>query len=109
MIPYEELVAALDRYVARNGGTPQSVRASASSFESAPAEHHDLPASDVPMGSFDEPHDPDMPGLASHGAEDDATHVGGMPGAAPLPPPVQSGDDHSNEIDIGDVLADDEL
>ena len=27
MIPYEELVAALDRYVARHGGTPQSVRA----------------------------------------------------------------------------------
>jgi hypothetical protein len=108
MIPYEELVAALDRYVAKNGGTPQSVRASASSFSSQPA------AEDVPMGGFDEPNDPDLaggmhPGLASHGGEEDATHVGDSPlGAAP-PPPVASGDDHSNEIDIGDVLADDEL
>src|SRR5689334_14651264 len=103
MIPYEELVAALDRYVARNGGTPQSVHAP-SGYASAPAE-------DVPMGAFDEPHDPDMmhPGLASHGGEEDATHVGDSPlGGAP-PAPVGSGDDHSNEIDIGDVLADDEL
>ncbi len=95
MIPYEELVAALDRYVARKGGTPGSVRAPASY---APPAAHDLPS-----GAFDEPHDPDLPGLARHGDED-ATHVGASP--APLPP---AADDHSNEIDIGDVLADDEL
>src|SRR4051794_8662734 len=108
MIPYEELVAALDRYVARNGGTPQSVRASASSFAPSAAEHHEEAPHDVPMDSFDEAHDPDLhPGLSSHGGEEDATHVG----ASPLPPPLQPGhgDDHSNEIDIGDVLADEEL
>jgi hypothetical protein len=100
MIPYEELVAALDRYVTRNGGTPKSVRASAASHSSAPA------AEDVPMNAFDEPHDPDMPSLASHGDED-STHVGSPLGA---PPPLQPAhEDHSNEIDIGDVLADDEL
>src|SRR3954471_16301842 len=37
MIPYEELVDALDRYVAKNGGTPQSARvpSSAGSFNSS--------------------------------------------------------------------------
>jgi len=90
MIPYEELVAALDRYVARNGGTPQSVH--------APAGH--AAAHEV---AFDEPHDPDMHagGISRQGGEEDATHVGGAGSAAP--------EDHSNEIDIGDVLADDEL
>lgn len=108
MIPYEELVAALDRYVARNGGTPQSVRGS--SYAPAAQPHDDeAHAADVPMGSFDEPHDPDMPRLSGHGGEEDATHVGAAVGS-PLPPPLQpSGEDHSNEIDIGDVLADDEL
>lgn len=102
MISYEELVAALDRYVARNGGTPQSVHASAG---------HQAPAFAPPpaVEHYDEPHDPDVHGsLGGHGGEEDATHVGASPGGAP--PPLQPApEDHSNEIDIGDVLADDEL
>src|SRR5437868_5536042 len=101
MIPYEELVEALDRYVAKNGGTPQSARvpSAAGAFNSTPslsssspgapaaapsyaapapaaravpaaaaampdydAHGHDV---DLPGGAFDEPHDPDMPSLAS--------------------------------------------
>jgi hypothetical protein len=95
MIPYEELVAALDRYVARNGGTPSSARVPASAG-GAPA------AAYAPPAAYDEPHDPDMPGLASHGASDDATHVGASSGGG-------MSDEHSQEIDIGDVLSDDEL
>jgi hypothetical protein len=97
MISYEELVAALDRYVARNGGTPQSVHAPAGG---AVAPAYTPPEHDV---AFDEHHDPD---LLSHGGEEDATHVGASPAAAAPSAPAE---DHSNEIDIGDVLADDEL
>ncbi len=97
MIPYEELVAALDRYVARNGGTPMSARAPAST--SSPAYAAPAPqAHEVDLQSYDEHHDPDMPG-------EDATHVGASPGSSPQP----VHDEGSNEIDIGDVLADDEL
>jgi hypothetical protein len=96
MISYEELVAALDRYVARNGGTPQSVRGSAAA--AAPA--YAPPAHEV---SFDADSDPDMPSIGHDGGED-ATHVGASPETAQRAP-----EDHSNEIDIGDVLADDEL
>jgi hypothetical protein len=81
MIPYEELVAALDRYVARNGGTVQSAHVPASAV--APARAHD----------------------EAYGSED-PTAVGG----AELPPPLSPlSDENSNEIDIGDVLADDEI
>ena len=112
MIPYEELVAALDRYVARNGGTPQSARAPSgggAAFAPPPAvEHHEeVP---VDMQSFDEHHDPDMPGIGSHGGEEDATHVGASVGGAALPPPLEPVHaDESNEIDIGDVLSDDDM
>lgn len=113
MISYEELVAALDRYVARNGGTPQSVHASAGAAAAGgqAAEYAFEPPPAVEHG-YDEHHDPDLGGghdLAS-GGHDDATHVGAGPGGALPPSPAQShGEDHSNEIDIGDVLADDEL
>jgi hypothetical protein len=118
MIAYEELVAALDRFVARNGGTPQSARAPAGggtpAFAPPPeVEHHDEVPIDMP--SFDEHHDPDLPAMGSHGGEEDATHVGASVGGAPLPPPLEPvhsddhHDDHSNEIDIGDVLTDDEM
>ena len=109
MIPYEELVAALDTFVARNGGTPQSARAPAG-YQAAQAtvETHDLPGHEVDLPSFDEHHDPDLPPMG-HGGEEDATHVGASPGGA-APPPLQPvPDDQSNEIDIGDVLADDEM
>jgi hypothetical protein len=97
MIPYEELVAALDRYVARNGGTPMSARAS--SAQAGTAHEVDM------MPGYDEPHDPD---LHQHG--EDATHVGAAHGGETMPPPLQPvSDEGSNEIDIGDVLADDEL
>jgi hypothetical protein len=98
MIPYEELVAALDRYVARNGGTPQSAHAPAGHASHADQAFAPPPA--VEHG-YDEHHDPDMHGIVGSGAHEehneDATHVGA------------SHDDHSNEIDIGDVLTDDEL
>ena len=106
MIPYEELVAALDRYVARNGGTPMSAQAPASPSYAAPpaAVHHEAPAHEVDLGGYDEPRDPDLPHM---GGEEDATHVGAMPGGAQ--PTAHHGEDPSNESDIGDVLADDEL
>jgi hypothetical protein len=121
MIPYEELVAALDRFVARNGGTPQSARAPAGSampaFAPPPAaaasSFDEHAAHDVDLPSFDEHHDPDLAGHAGHGGDEDATHVGASPGSAALPPPLapvsDHADDHSNEIDIGDVLTDDEM
>jgi hypothetical protein len=107
MIPYEELVAALDRYVARNGGTPMSARAPSGGAMPAYAPPAvEAPAHDVDMGGgYDEHHDPDMP----HGGDEDATHVGAAHGGA-VPPPLQPvSDEGSNEIDIGDVLTDDEL
>src|SRR3954469_7348465 len=110
MIPYEELVAALDRYVAKNGGTPMSARAPASAgmpaFAPPPAVEE--PAHDIDMaGGYDEHHDPDMP----RGGDEDATHVGASPGGGgAVPPPLEPvSDEGSNEIDIGDVLTDDEL
>jgi len=109
MIPYEELVEALDRYVAKNGGTPMSARAPASSGMPAfaPPPAVEAPAHDVDMGGgYDEPHDPDMP----HGGDEDATHVGAGHGGGAMPPPLEPvNDEGSNEIDIGDVLTDDEL
>jgi hypothetical protein len=98
MIPYEELVAALDRYVARNGGSPQSAHMPASASSYAPGS--ELPSHEVSMNAeFDEPGDPDMGSLA-HSA-DENTHVGGS-----LP---ATGEEHASEIDLGDVLTDDEL
>lgn len=106
MIPYEELVAALDRYVSRNGGTPQSVLGPASSGRAAAAPPAEEPP---PPVVYDEPHDPDLaPSLGAHGDEDDRTHVGAMPGAA-AEPMAQVIDEGSNEIDLGDVLSDEEL
>lgn len=152
MIPYEELVEALDRYVAKNGGTPQSARvpssassapspmasapaASARPASSASASAASAPAASAPAAafsahapidydasahdddlppsaSFDEPHDPDLPSLGDDHGDADATHVGAMPGGvAALPPPLAPvhDEDHSNEIDIHDVLDDDEV
>ena len=41
---------------------------------------------------------------------EDATHVGASPGGPSLPPPLSPvAEDRSNEIDIGDVLADEDL
>jgi hypothetical protein len=114
MIAYEELVAALDRYVARNGGTPMSARAPSSSGAGMtasappPTSAHDYghdahAAHESAFPSYDEHHDPDMP-------SEDATHVGASPGGSSLPPPLSPvAEDASNEIDIGDVLADDDL
>jgi len=106
MIPYEELVAALDRYVARNGGTPQSAHVPASALSVPAPSQYEPPTNEVrlPSARFDEPHDPDLPALGSQGGED-STHVGGLP-----PPPLSPiSDEHSNEIDLGEILSDDEL
>jgi hypothetical protein len=127
MIPYEELCAALDRHAERHGGIPGSpAHAPQPSAPRAPlsmspsparsqvarpaAPSYEPPAHDVELPSHhDEPHDPDLGHFQPlGGVEDDATHVGGAPHAAP-PPLAPAGEDHSNEIDIGDVLADDEL
>src|SRR4051812_42041739 len=109
MIPYEELVAALDRYVAKNGGTPMSARAPASAgmpaFAPPPAVEE--PAHDIDMaGGYDEHHDPDMP----RGGDEDATHVGASPRRGSVPPPPQPvRDEGSTETDTGDALTDDEM
>ena len=114
MIPYEELVAALERSVARRaGGAPAAAapraaapaastpRAPAAAAPAAPAPRRPTsqPAPAAPS-QFDEPHDPDMGSLA-HEHDEDSTHVGSMPGSG--------GAEHSTEIDIGDVLSDEEL
>jgi hypothetical protein len=103
MIPYEELVAALDRYVARKSGAPiptsaASIPAPSRAAAATPAYAAPAPAR---APAFDEEHDPDLPPLQHEDA--DSTHVGSSPsGARP-----QTLDDH--EIDIGDVLSDEEL
>src|SRR5437868_6899365 len=119
MIEYEELCAALDRYVARTGGvvSPRPMAAAPASVPAPPPKRAAMPApspleppmkeqSLPPLSHHDEPHDPDFGALGGH-HDDDATHVGSGPGA---PRPAAHGDEeHSNEIDIGDVLSDDEL
>lgn len=108
MIPYEELVAALDRYVARNGGTPMSAHAPASAAAPSyapPAPMAEPQAHEVVLDAYDEHHDPDL----AHGGEEDATHVGASPGAGAPPPLRPVADEGSNEIELGDVLTDDEL
>ncbi len=117
MIPYEELVAALDGYVAR-GRAPlaQSERAAPIAIGAAPAGR--APAAppsrpqapivahseEVDLGHYDEAHDPDLPALGGQ-HEEDSTHVGAMP----LTSPPRHHEEHGDEIDIGDVLADDEV
>jgi hypothetical protein len=120
MIEYEELCAALERYVARTGGAatgarpgapapqPSQAPAARTPHMTAPAAPHARPSAPLP-GQYeptketalpprthhDEPHDPDFGRLGGH-HDDDATHVGSGPA-----------EEHS--IDIGDVLSDDEL
>jgi hypothetical protein len=96
MIPYDELVAALDRYVARKNGAPlPAARTAAPVISAAP-----VPAYRPPASAFDEEHDPDLPPLQH---EEDSTHVARSPGGDR---PVSI---DSHEIDIGDVLSDEEL
>ena len=90
MIPYEELVAALDRYVARNGGTPQSARAPLPTCTPPAARRASTiaPTHERRAYAYDEHVDPDMRRHRSAtGGDEDATHVGASPGAA-LPPPL---------------------
>jgi len=93
MIPFEDLVAALDAYVARTrGGSPST----------------QPPSARLPSGSFDPPTtehqmpDDVQPSLRSHGDED-STIAGD--GAGPGQPIY---DDRSNELDVSDVLSDEE-
>lgn len=131
MIEYEELCAALDRYVARSGGAPsRNAPTSAAqpaapraplSMSNSPARSaapavaapsvYEPPTSEVelpPLEHHDELHDPDLPSLSGP-HEDDHTHVGSGPLSPPPLAPAPHHDEHSNEIDIGDVLSDDEL
>jgi hypothetical protein len=80
MIPYEELVAALERYAARKSGAPVPARQMPSApppvASASPAQRYSLPQEDY---------------------SSDATHVG------------EVGHEEHGEIDLGDVLSDDEL
>src|ERR1700754_4287817 len=97
MIPYEELVSALERYVARKNGTPIPASANAPApLRAAPSAPAYAPP---PPSSFDEDHDPDLPPLAQH-EDHDSTHVGASIGGAR---PVTLAE---SEIDIGGVLSD---
>jgi hypothetical protein len=86
MISYEDLCAALESFSARaRGGT-------------APARDADPPTTEVNL--------PPGGGLRSRGGgEDDSTHVGDLNGG-PVQPIYE---DRSNELDLGDVMADDDL
>src|SRR3954453_17655513 len=105
MIPYEDLCAALDGFVARTrGGAP-------SRPDEDTMHGHSVPAYDPPTAE----HMPAQPmgGHRSRGTGEDgeeATHVGDLHGnayeaPAPLDPVF---DDKSNELDIGDVLSDED-
>ena len=121
MIPYEELVAALEGYNSRGRAPlPQSERAAPIAIGAAPSGR--APATpaftppppvrqpppmaahseEVDLGHYDEGHDPDLAPLAGQ-HEEDSTHVGAMPLSSP-----RTHEEH-DEIDIGDVLADDEV
>jgi hypothetical protein len=95
MIPYEELSAALERYRARiHGEAPPA--ATAQAIHSAP-----------PPG-FDDPRTAETAMPQTHvalGADDESTQVGEPLGA----PPTPISDEHSNELDLGDVLSDEEV
>jgi hypothetical protein len=124
MIPYEELVAALDGYVARGRaplaqseraapiaiGTaaPSGRAAAAPAFvppsPSRPQAPPPMHSEEVDLG-YDEAHDPDLPPLGGQ-HEEDSTHVGAMPTTSP---PRHHHEEHGDEIDIGDVLTDDEV
>jgi hypothetical protein len=83
MIPYEDLVAALEAYVARTRGTALP--------SDGDTLHAHVPDSELPA---EEP----SAILTSRGGEDDATSAGMQPVY----------EDRSNELDINDVLTDDE-
>jgi hypothetical protein len=82
MIPYEELVAALEAYVARTRGTALP--------SDGDTLHAHVPESELPA---EEP----RPVLSSRGGDEDATNAGMQPVY----------EDRSNELDINDVLTDD--
>ena len=92
MIPFEELVAALDAYVARTRGASASSPAASAR---GPGGNYDPPTTEHQM--------PDVqPSLRSHGDED-STIAGD--GAGPGQPIY---DDRSNELDVSDVLSDED-
>jgi hypothetical protein len=90
MIPFEDLVAALDSFVARTrgGAAAPSGRAPSGGSYDPPTTEHQMP--DV------------QPSLRSHGAVDDDSTIAGD-GAGPAQPIY---DDRSNELDVSDVLDD---
>ena len=110
MIPYEDLCAALDSYAVRaKGGVAPPPRASAVVHAPAPipvptpAYRDDLTSFDAPpqraMPQAPPQREQPLPVLrARH--DEDSTHVGSMPGGQ---------EDHSNELDIDDVLSDEEI
>ena len=127
MIPYEELVAALEGYVARgraplaqseraapiaigtapSGRAPAFVPPSPSRPQTSPVMHSE----EVDLGQYDEAHDPDQLAPLGGQHEEDSTHVGAMPLTSPPRHHTEHGEhgEHGDEIDIGDVLTDDEV
>lgn len=109
MISYEELSAALERYRARtHGGAPRPAHLSAP----PPAAPHYAYAAPPPL---DDPStaEVDLPHETAHhaalGGEEEQTQVGELPGAPGAPPSAPLSDEHSNELDIHDVLSDEEI
>ena len=106
MISYEELSAALERYRARTRG------------EAAPPAHLSAPppaAYSAPPPPFDDhtTGEAALPEDTAHhvalGGDDESTQVGGLPGTPGAPPQAPLSDEHSNELDIHDVLSDEEI
>jgi len=106
MIPYEDLCAALEAYQARTGGAPRPGREAGAPAAmmpppmAMPREPPPLDLGDPPTAEVSLPGDP-LPSISSSmsGDDEDGTQVG------PMQPVYE---DRSNELDIGDVLADEE-
>ncbi len=96
MIPYEELSAALERYRARTHGEAPPATAPAVQAYAAPPAFEDPHTAETAMPA---------PTHQALGGDDESTQVG-QPLGAPLTP---ISDEHSNELDLGDVLSDEEV
>src|SRR5947209_3706251 len=109
MISYEELSAALERYRARTRGEAVPAHVSAE----PPARAYSAP----PPPAFDGAATGEvaMPDETAHhhalGGDEESTQVGSLPGgiSGGAPPQAPLSDEHSNELDIHDVLSDEEI
>src|SRR5262245_58473563 len=102
MIPYEDLCAALASYRNRSHGGAAMGDEDTYHGHQVPVRSV-APAETVITGDIPEP----VPSIRSHGGVDGDTHVGGG-GFDGTEAPARVFDDHSNELDIDDVLADED-